>query len=124
LLALFAYWVRPALPADMLGGDTGELHRAARESLVRLGWYVTPLGLLLALGGAGLLLRRGAWAPAVPLLGLLALSLAFYLPNPLVSSDQPWAARRYLPLVLPALLLLAGYGVTALAGLVAPRRAA
>src|SRR5205823_12707220 len=40
-------------------------------------------------------------------------SLAFYLPNPLVSSDHPWAVRRYLPLVLPGLCLLAAHGSVA-----------
>ena len=113
LAALFAYLVRPLLPAPALGGESAALEAAARESLVRLGWYVTPLGLALALAGAALLLRGSRWQPALPLLGLLALSLAFYLPNPLVSSDQPWAARRYLPLVLPGLLLLAAYGAVA-----------
>jgi Dolichyl-phosphate-mannose-protein mannosyltransferase len=113
LAAAFAYLVRPLLPLPPLSGEAAELEAAARESLVRLGWYVTPLGLVLALTGVGGLLRRERWRPALPLLGLLALSLAFYLPNPLVSSDQPWAVRRYLPLVLPGLCLLAAYGSVA-----------
>src|SRR5579884_3427077 len=114
LAALFAYLVRPLLPAPALGGESAALEAAARESLVRLGWYVTPLGLALALAGAALLLRGSRWQPALPVLGLLGLSLAFYLPNPLVSSDQPWAARRYLPVVLPGLLLVAAYGAAAI----------
>ncbi|HLI25434.1 MAG TPA: glycosyltransferase family 39 protein [Chloroflexota bacterium] len=108
--ALFAYLVRPALPAPALSGEAAELERAARESLVRLGWYVTPLGLLLALVGAGTLAVSGSWRPGALLLALLALSLAFYLPNPLVSADHPWAVRRYLPVVLPGLLVLAAHG--------------
>jgi hypothetical protein len=111
VLALgFAYLVRPALPAPALSGEAGELEQAARESLVRLGWYVTPLGLVLAVVGAGALAAGGAWRASALLLALLALSLAFYLPNPLVSADHPWAARRYLPVVLPGLLVLAGCG--------------
>ena len=107
---LFAYAARPALPLPAPAGEAGELETAARESLVRLGWYVTPLGLALALAGGAAALWRPHWQRAAPLLGLLAFALAFYLPNPLVSSDQPWAARRYLPLVLPGLLLLAAVG--------------
>ncbi|HZU06786.1 MAG TPA: glycosyltransferase family 39 protein [Chloroflexota bacterium] len=114
LVGLLAYSVRPSLPLPPLSGEARELEVAARESLVRLGWYVTPLGLALALGGAALLAYQGPWRAALPLLGLLVLSLAFYLPNPLVSSDHPWAARRYLPLVLPGLLLLAAHGAVGL----------
>ena len=121
LAALFAYAVRPLLPTPLPAGEAGELEAAARESLVRLGWYVTPLGLVLTLVGGVALLWGRRWQRAAPLLGLLALALAFYLPNPLVSSDQPWAARRYLPLVLPGLLLLAAYGAVAV-GRVLQRR--
>ncbi|HZS00633.1 MAG TPA: glycosyltransferase family 39 protein [Chloroflexota bacterium] len=112
LVGLFTYTVRP-LAASPAGGESAALDVAARESLVRLGWYVTPLGLLLAAVAVARLLWTGRWRRAAPLVGLLALSLAFYLPNPLVSSDQPWAARRYLPVVLPGLLLLAAYGAVA-----------
>src|SRR5262249_11821955 len=119
--ALFAYVVRPALPALATGGEAGELEVAAQESLVRLGWYVTPLGLLLAGAGSAALVWTGGWRRTLPRLALTGLSLAFSLPNPLVSSDQPWAARRYLPWVLPALLLLAGYGAVRLAALIPDR---
>src|SRR5262249_49215834 len=121
--ALFAYVVRPALPALATGGEAGELEVAAQESLVRLGWYVTPLGLLLAGAGGAALVWTGAWRRALPLLPWRALPLAFALPTPLVSSAQPWAARRYLPWVLPALLLLAGYGAVCLARLIPDRLA-
>jgi hypothetical protein len=114
LAAVFAYAVRPMLPASLPAGEAGELEAASRESLVRLGWYVTPLGLVLALVGSMVLLWGRRWRRAAPQLALLALALAFYLPNPLVSSDHPWAARRYLPLVLPGLLLLAAYGAIAI----------
>lgn len=114
IAAVFAYVVRPMLPAPPLSGEAAELERAARESLVRLGWYLSPLGLLLALVGAAALVVAGWWRRAGLLLALLALSLAFYLPNPLVSADQPWAVRRYLPVVLPGLLVLAGYGAVRL----------
>ncbi|HEY7059998.1 MAG TPA: glycosyltransferase family 39 protein [Chloroflexota bacterium] len=123
LTALLAYTLRPALgPAGALD-ERGALDVAARESLVRLGWYVTPLELALALPGVARLLWTGRWQRAAPLLGLLGLSLAFYLPNPLVSADQPWAARRYLPVILPALALLAAHGAGSLGVCVAQQAA-
>jgi hypothetical protein len=105
-----AYLLRPGLAAPMGDDERAALDVAAHESLVRLGWYVTPLALALAVIAAARLLWSGRWRRAASLLALLGLSLAFYLPNPLVSSDQPWAARRYLPVVLPGVLLLAAYG--------------
>jgi hypothetical protein len=119
--SLFAFLVRPALPAAGAAGEAAELEQAARESLVRLGWYVTPPGLALAVVGGAALALSGRWRRAPLLVALLALSLAFYLPNPLVSADHPWAVRRYLPVVLPGLCLLAGYGAVVLGRLAARR---
>lgn len=124
LVGVFAYALRPGPVSPDTGEGAAALETASRESLVRLGWYVTPLGLALALTGAGRLLWSGQRRRAAPLLGLLGLSLAFYLPNPLVSSDQPWAARRYLPVVLPGLLLLAAYGATGVGNWLGCRRRA
>src|SRR5262249_19162501 len=119
--ALFAYVVRPALPALATGGEAGELEVAAQESLVRLGWYVTPLGLLLAGAGSAALVWTGGWRRTLPLLALTRLSLAFYLPNRLLSSGLPWAGRRCRPGVLSALLLPAGDGAGRLAALTPDR---
>ena len=65
------------------------------------------------------LLRRRCYQLA----GVLALGLsmsALYLWNSEIAPDQPWASRRYVPVVLPLVLLAAGYGLRALWRL--PRR--
>ena len=132
--ALYAYFLRPALsawagadgndPSRALG--PGALLSALREldfhrlaahdaqALVRLGWFVTPLALLLA--GWGLLLVLRDWKPKYLLpLGLFASSALFYLYKIRVYNDYYFALRRYVPIVLPLLLGLAAFALVRLA---------
>jgi dolichyl-phosphate-mannose-protein mannosyltransferase len=51
------------------------------------------------------------------LAGVLAVGLsmsALYLWNSEIAPDQPWASRRYVPVVLPLIAVAAGYGLRAL----------
>ena len=80
-------------------------------NLVRLGWYLSPLGLCLALLGALLALRqvvlKGQVRP-LPLLLLLAAFLLFYGYKSRAFPDNYWVIRRYAEIAIPAMLLLAG----------------
>ena len=141
LLALYAYAVRPALsawagadgndPARAMAGAAAALraldfHRLAAhdaQSLVRLGWFVTPLGLGLGLLGVVIALREWQARYLFPLLTLLTFGL-FYFYKIRVYADYYFAMRRFLPVVLPLLLGLAAFALTRLARRpgVAPRR--
>jgi len=132
--ALYAYFLRPALSA-WAGADgnddartTGShlllaalrdlgFHRLAAhdaQALVRLGWFVTPLALMLA--GIGLLLALREWKGRYLLpLGLFASSACFYLYKIRVYNDYFFALRRYVPIVLPFLLGLAAFALVRLA---------
>ncbi len=99
--------LRQGLPVD--GGRT-----YAEQSVTWLAWWVGVPVLLLALAGAVLLAYRagrvlvGGTAP--PWLGpwLVAVgSSVLTLYRPGITPDHPWADRRLVPVVLPALLLLA-----------------
>jgi hypothetical protein len=76
-------------------------------------WFVWYLGPLVALGIAGAVWlayavvrgRARGWLPFFAGFALLALG---YLWRPSITPDQPWAMRRYLPVVIPGVLLLAG----------------
>jgi hypothetical protein len=120
LLALYAYFLRPWLSA-WAGADGNDralrlegaawlralgFHRLAAhdaQSLVRLGWFVTPLALLLAL--LGLLWMLWRWRPRYLFPLLLTLTFAaFYLYKMRVWNDYYFALRRFVPLVLPWVL--------------------
>lgn len=87
-----------------------------------LGWIATSvswIGLGLALTGGVVLWRRGGSAGRLAVALVVLVSLVFVL-NPRVGGYQPWAMRRYLPIVLPGLALFAGTAIGALWH--APRR--
>jgi hypothetical protein len=58
--------------------------------------------------------RRRAYGTVAALTMGLTMS-ALYLWNPQIAPDQPWAMRRYVPVVLPLLLVAAMAGLAALA---------
>jgi hypothetical protein len=132
LLALYAYFLRPWLSA-WAGGDGNDralalpggallralgFHRLAAhdaQSLVRLGWFVTPLALGLAL--LGLLLMLWRWRPRYLFPLLLTLTFAvFYLYKMRVWNDYYFALRRFVPLVLPWVMAWAALLLWRMAG--------
>lgn len=89
----------------------------------RLGWFVTPLGLLL--GVAGLVLALRDWRPAYLFPLATGLTFAgFYLYKIRVYNDYFFALRRFVPVVLPLLLGLTALALVRLAGRGRARRAA
>ena len=82
-----------------------------REGIVTFTrYYLQPLGLIAAFAGwaivSGERFRR-----ALPFLAVAAGYALFYFYDPLITPDHFWAARRYVPVILPAALLLAGAAV-------------
>lgn len=76
--------------------------------------YFGPLTVLFAVGGYVLLLRRWLRERDWSQLGLLTMGLsmsALYLWTSQITPDQPWAARRYVPVVMPALLIAAAVAI-------------
>jgi hypothetical protein len=131
--ALYAYFLRPLLsawagadgndPAAQAAGAVLSLlrgrgfHRLAAhdaQSLVRLGWFVTPVALVLCV--LGLLVRLREWRTRDLLpLGLFATSGLFYLYKIRVYNDYFFALRRYVPIVLPFVLGLAAFALVRMA---------
>jgi hypothetical protein len=134
VLAGYAYFARPLLSA-WAGGDGNDparmaashvelavlrdlgFHRLAAhdaQALVRLGWFVTPLGLLLALLGSLVMLRE--WRRRYLFLLLTAgVYGLFFLYKVRVWNDYYFALRRFVPVVLPFLLGAAALFLTRLA---------
>jgi len=110
------------LPVD--GGRT-----YAEHSVVWVSWWVGVPALVLALiGAAGLAWRLGVvWRDDEPLPSWVALALAavgsvvLTLYRPGITPDHPWADRRLVPVVLPAVVLLAVAGAAGLVRVVSRR---
>ncbi|MCU0262137.1 MAG: glycosyltransferase family 39 protein [Candidatus Nanopelagicales bacterium] len=99
--------------AQKAAGDPVDGTRSYDEMTVTwLGWYLGPLTLILAVAGTALLLRRSilGWRPEVlVLLATLGIPALLYLIRPAITPDHIWAMRRFLPAVIPAALVLAGW---------------
>ena len=129
ILALYAYFLRPQLSA-WAGGDGNTspplAHRgwllalgfnrlAAHDaqSLVRLGWFVTWIVLVLAVAGFAVILRRWQERWLFPMLVAGTYS-AFFFYKIRIYNDYFFALRRFMPVIVPSLLALAAVALVAL----------
>jgi 4-amino-4-deoxy-L-arabinose transferase-like glycosyltransferase len=111
-LALYAYLVRPHLGqvlsyAYWYGG--GQLPDVDRENLVRLGWYLSPLGVALGVLGTAWMLVKEANRRTAFLLGAGLFFSLLYLWRIQANPHQIYAMRRYVPVVLPFFVIAATY---------------
>lgn len=103
---IYNWFVRPAWGEPLIyvnPWDNITVEQWNHENLVRLGWYLSPLGMGLAALGMGRLiwrLERKTWA-FVLLGGLFTL---LYVWNIRSNGVQVYAMRRYVPVVAPFLL--------------------
>ena len=109
--ALYGWFLRPELNATILRPDTfsaGQIPVTNHENWIRLGWYLTPLGIWLGVLGAGLMLWRVNRRTVL----VLALGLMFsgvYLWNISANPHHVYVMRRYVPAVVPFFTLSAAY---------------
>ena len=92
--------------------------RYAELSLRWVSWYIGPITLTLAIiGAAGLavaFVRGSLKLPAQVATFMFAPPALVYLWRPSITPDQVWAARRFLPTVFPAAILLAFAAICAI----------
>ena len=74
-------------------------------------FYVTVPGLAAALAGYALVTRRRFWDDPAILITITVMALFFFY-KPRIVPEHFWAARRYLPVILPGTLLLASAAAT------------
>jgi len=105
------------------GVEPDPARRYGELSLEWMSWYLGVPGLLLAIWGTAWLVRRALSGRANPAtaacVALVVVAGGIYWWRPSISPDHVWAMRRYVPAVLPALVLAATAAVAAV--LVAPR---
>ncbi len=101
-------WARESVPLPSPHVGTVPLYNEI--NWVRLAWYVTPLGLGLAVLGALSCIPRLVTGGATALIAfalILAVLGGFYLYKSRAFPDNYWVVRRYIEIVIPGLLLLA-----------------
>jgi hypothetical protein len=87
-------------------------------NLVRVGWYLSPLGVVLGLAGFALWWRRDMSAASWLFFNVALIGTAFYVRQTYGTSDQHYIyiLRRFVPIAYPAFSLGAAYALVTLAG--------
>ena len=99
VLAAYAYFFR--VPEHGLALHDAAALRTFAE------YYLSPLGLLMALVGLALVVRKRFWPGLTFVLILVGFSLVFFYKIRIIP-EHFWAARRFLAVILPGALLLLG----------------
>lgn len=119
LLAAYAYFIRP-----LSVNPTKQINYWYADStipdvepfnMVRLGWYLSPLGLLLGVIGCALLVRERVSERTWSLLGVGLFFTILYTYNTYNNPHHIYVMRRYVPAALPMLILGAAYALDRLA---------
>lgn len=110
ILALYGYFLRPTVLADeryfhSVWQDIFYTYRGL--NVVMLISYMTPLAAGLALFGLLLIAPQLRWHQLPLIVVGLAYTLLFSY-NAMIAGDQPFWVRRFLPVAIPAALLLCG----------------
>ncbi|HVQ29847.1 MAG TPA: glycosyltransferase family 39 protein, partial [Vicinamibacteria bacterium] len=131
LLSAYAFFLRPSLSA-WAGGDGNDRALALADpgvlltlgfkrlaahdagAFYRMSWFVTPLGLGLGVAGGVLYILEGKRRHLFPGL-LLAVFAGFYFYKIRIWNDYYFALRRFVPVVLPFLLVLCALALVRLA---------
>ena len=127
VVAIYGWYVRPLDPWGTVAAapaDTQKFVRNTAQWFPRLGWYLPPLAILLGIVGYIVALRRLRDAAAALLMAVVALEALLVMAEPRISPDFPWAARRWLPIVIPGAVLFSSLLSSWLAGRVTDWRCA
>lgn len=118
--------IRPFV-GDLLAAEGAEgdgTRTLAEMTGVWLWWYLGPM-LLAGLAGLVMVARRAVSrldSGAILLGGLMAMTAVVYLWNPVINPVQPWAMRRFIPVVVPGLVVAGSWFLSAVAASMRPGR--
>lgn len=113
-LAVYAYFLRPRLGETIFAAywySGTDIPLTDHLNLVRLGWYLGPLGLLLATAGGVLAALYAPWRTTWATWLVGGAFTFFYLYNVLNNPFHVYAFRRYVPVTVPFLQLGAAYAL-------------
>ena len=108
LLSLYAYFLRPILEPpqyynNWLNGEPIPLLNG--QNWVRIGWYITPLGLILATLGLAIIMWRYSLTRLALFLAVGVLTTIQYVYNIFNTPYHIYAMRRYVPIIIPMLMI-------------------
>jgi hypothetical protein len=115
LAAFYGYFIRPQRADPSLS----YLHWYSDQNvpyvepynLQRLGWYISPLGIALAVLGAWYILRHKLSPHSALFVGVSLFFSFFYLYNSRNNPFHIYVMRRYVPAVIPAFSIAAAYAL-------------
>jgi len=115
LYAIYGYILRPHILlghagtlSSYIGAPTPPGHDA---NLVRLGWYWSPLGVLLIALGATLLIGRNLNRLTGGLLAFALVHTVVFVNETYTMDNYIYALRHYVPIVMPIFALFAAYAM-------------
>jgi 4-amino-4-deoxy-L-arabinose transferase-like glycosyltransferase len=109
LLAVYAYFLRP-LQADPTREANywygqSKIPDVEPYNLVRLGWYLSPLGVALGVLGAALIVHERIDGRTWPIMGLGIFFSIMFLYNSFNNPHHVYVMRRYVPAVIPTFVI-------------------
>lgn len=112
LIVLYGWFIRPNLGGEITSYDYwyggGQLPLGLdRENLVRLSWYLSPVGIAVATAGICLMILSFERQKAI-LLGTGLIFSLIYVWRIQANPHQIYAMRRYVPAVLPFAMVASG----------------
>ena len=111
-LSAFAYFIRPLIdpPQSYISWPGGTTAWALdSENWVRMGWYITPLGILLTTLGLSWIIRRESLNRLGLFLCVTVITTLQYVFKIFNTPYHIYTMRRYIPIVLPALMIFIAY---------------
>ena len=114
IAAFYAYFIRPVVgtPKAFFYWYGDQMLRAYdHENLVRIGWYISPLGVLMAtLGGIGIIYRELS-KKTLLFVSIAVIFSIFYIWNIWANPHHIYTMRRYVPVVMPAFMISISYAL-------------
>lgn len=104
LVAFYFVLPRPETWYAYIGGLTPMRSEA---NLIKLGWYLSPIGIILAGAGAVIVMLRGLNARTLFFFGTAGLFTVLYLDELYSTPHYIYTMRHYIPLVIPLFVLCA-----------------
>lgn len=117
LLGLYGWFIRPVVGDTISWNDwysAGQIPQTDHENLLRLGWYLSPLGVWLGILGVARLVWR-LERRTLLLVGVGLLLSLLYLWRIQANPHHIYTMRRYVPVTLPFFILAAAALLTWLA---------